>query len=526
MTKDPFENAEITTIEPSPQKRAKGTIGIIGYNKFAVAKMNEKLVEQANAMGLEQDQSIPDIIAIAFDIAQVSDLKDAAAICDDYGCDIILVMRSTESSAANISSILTNESIKISTDFRQPTSQKQSLDELDRLDNELAKSAIEYAISLKEGAKKARRPNLVYGEVSDEEVAKNLEQDLRDRKARIGRRMAGGGYTILSANNNNYIYVLGGAGPKASAAQVTHLIEKGLNCIHSSVNCAPGKHHFEMTGQQPYLTHYKHDLTFLQALGQPIKENYAKRGTKSRVGAIVIPCNTAHRSIPKFCPQELIPKIVDIRDFLKNEKKICSKFILLGTNTTIGVDIGDRTGTYQMFCDTHGLSNEITFITPKGNDQDDIMAAIFEIKAGKLSQAHDKILSVVKKLQDGESSVILGCTELALAFDSAELKEKGFIDPASHLASNAQEFILNSRTQKAINKAAHKTLVHPSDSPSSDSSSEELQSPIDSVPKTFALDHSAKPSNTSASERTKPSPAKIRSPIANRLTPHTKQTTL
>jgi len=516
MSKSPSKIDSASPEESSPKKRAKGTIGIIG-DKFKVAQMNERLVEQANAMNLEKDQDIPDIIAIAFDIKEVSDLKDAAAICYDYGCDTIVIMGSTKLSETNISPAF-DESIEIFTDFRETTSQKQSLDELDRLDNDLAKSIIKYTLSLQDSSSKtARRPNLVYDEVLDEEVEKNLTQDLRERKAHIGKRMTGGGYPILAANDKNYIYILGGAGPKASAAQLTHLVKQGLNCIHSSVNCAPGKHHFEMKGERPYITHYKNDLVFLENLGHRIE----KRGTKGRVGAIVIPCNTAHRSIAKFCPEKLQSKIVDIRQFLETEKAKCSQFILLGTNTTIGADIGDRKGTYQIFCDEHKLDLE-EFITPKGEDQKVIMEAIFEIKAGKLSEAHEKILSIVEKLQDGKKvPVILGCTELALAFTSAELIQSNFIDPAVHLAFNAKEFISESKKKDAITKASRKELGHQSSeeypSSSSSESSEELKSPKTFATKSLVTRTADKPKTTA-----------VGSPLAGRLTnnTHTKQTTL
>lgn len=127
---------------------------------------------------------------------------------------------------------------------------------------------------------------------------------------------------------------------------------------------------------------------------------------------LIMPCNTAHYFKDKITAQVHIP-LVSIIESTADAllKKGVKKAGLLATDGNI------QSGVYNHVFDAKGIELE----TPQGDDQKVIMSLIYDyVKKGILDPDKlpaQKTKEIVKKLQDdGCQSIILGCTELPLAF--------------------------------------------------------------------------------------------------------------
>jgi aspartate racemase len=206
--------------------------------------------------------------------------------------------------------------------------------------------------------------------------------------------------------------------------------------VHYSANSAPGKHRFE-TGVGPsYIEHYKNAVNFFDSINAT---------------HLAIPCNTAHKRLEEFCGDSLF-KIIDIRQCVLDEYQNAEGFILLGTKTTTGVGLNEgEIGTYEKLrCEKY--PDESNFIVPSLQNQEEIMKAIYRVKAGELEEAKKIILDVVcqTRKEHGDFLAILGCTELPLVFNNLELCEFKLIDPTESLSAKCQQEIIKFKTPNPI----------------------------------------------------------------------------
>jgi aspartate racemase len=132
---------------------------------------------------------------------------------------------------------------------------------------------------------------------------------------------------------------------------------------------------------------------------------------RTGVDFVIIPCNTVFYFYDDFFPKVNLPVI-----------HICTPVIqhLKSTTTSANRKIGilsttgtNRTKIYENFFQRHGYQP----ILPSEKNQNNLMHAIYEIKAGKC-QVEPILEAGSELLNYGASKVILGCTELSLVFDA------------------------------------------------------------------------------------------------------------
>lgn len=149
---------------------------------------------------------------------------------------------------------------------------------------------------------------------------------------------------------------------------------------------------------------------------------------------IIMPCNTAHYfydEIVKYLHIPFINMIEEVAKKIKKGKQDISKIGLLATAGTC------KSGVYDKILKKYGIE----VVKPNDADQDIISDLIYGIKAGRTEYNLDDINSILSyfKLQNIDT-VILGCTELPVAFQMMNIKGN-FIDPTKILAQSAIEFV-------------------------------------------------------------------------------------
>jgi len=135
---------------------------------------------------------------------------------------------------------------------------------------------------------------------------------------------------------------------------------------------------------------------------------------KAGAGILAIPCNAAHYFVPQVQAQIGIPILNMIgetcREFRSRLPNASTAGLLAASGTV-------RSGIYQTVFDCAGVD----VITPDNGEQELVQAAIQKIKAGVQDSAIRATFESVggRLAEAGAQAVILGCTEIPLAFDPA-----------------------------------------------------------------------------------------------------------
>jgi len=137
----------------------------------------------------------------------------------------------------------------------------------------------------------------------------------------------------------------------------------------------------------------------------------------SGAGIIAMPCNAAHHFLPEIRKKIKIP-------FLDMIHETCRKLrIQLPDAKTVGLiaSIGTvRSGVYSKSL----LKAGIDILMPSNGEQERIQAAINQVKTGKHDRSTQKTFHSIgqRLVSSGAEAIILGCTEIPLAFDPDEVK--------------------------------------------------------------------------------------------------------
>lgn len=144
---------------------------------------------------------------------------------------------------------------------------------------------------------------------------------------------------------------------------------------------------------------------------------------------LIMPCNTAHHFYDDLLPFVRVPILHMIRETLAEVRRQgigCAG--LLATDGTV------RSGVYDsVFADSG-----ITLLTPDAQGQAAVMDMIYGgVKAGKTSYNTAGVERAIAALQgQGAQTIILGCTELPLAFAMYGIGAPS-VDPTATLARAA-----------------------------------------------------------------------------------------
>ncbi len=147
---------------------------------------------------------------------------------------------------------------------------------------------------------------------------------------------------------------------------------------------------------------------------------------------VVIPCNTAHYWFERLSSVARVP-MISIIDCVEHyiRQKGMKKVGLMATNATV------TAGMYRQRLNVVGGQ----CLAPSSDHQQQLMTAIYQIKAGQLDIGQQGMEAVYKQLiAEGAEAVILGCTEIPVGLatvakqypeqciDATELLAKACVD--------------------------------------------------------------------------------------------------
>lgn len=215
------------------------------------------------------------------------------------------------------------------------------------------------------------------------------------------------------------IGILGGMGPLATIDLATKIIkhtvaEKDNDHIHTIIdNYAqiPDRTAFIIGNGADPTAHLIESATKLESMGADF---------------LIMPCNTAHYFYNDIVKSINIPFLNMISETAKSFKS-GEKIGLLATQGTYSSKIYEKT--------FNELDLEI--IAPPQGLQVLLMDLIYEIKSGKSNGEDIDVASILNHFYDlGITKIILGCTELPVAFQALNIKGD-FFDPTKILALSA-----------------------------------------------------------------------------------------
>lgn len=221
------------------------------------------------------------------------------------------------------------------------------------------------------------------------------------------------------------IGILGGMGPLATCDLMEKIIRrtdaaKDQEHIHIYVDC-----NTNIADRTAAILHGGAD-----PLPEMVKS--AVRLQSMGADALLLPCNTAHYFYGKLQPYVDIPILHMPRETASLLKKMgVERAAVLATDGTIQCGIYDKALEEK----------KIQPIHPEAEDQKMIMSLIYDyVKAGKPFPEPARLQEMAQRLlKQGAQALILGCTELPIAFAGMELPLPA-VDPTDALACAAVRF--------------------------------------------------------------------------------------
>lgn len=163
----------------------------------------------------------------------------------------------------------------------------------------------------------------------------------------------------------------------------------------------------------------------------PALQETARNLEKAGADFIIIPCNTAHYFLPLIQESVKIPILNMIEEAAKETQKRIPQIQKVGLLASIGIYESEIY--HQQF-----KKFNIEVISPEEKDKEEVMKAIYAVKAGNLSEGIKRsILKIAQKLIDkGAEVIIAGCTEIPLILKEGDVSVL-LIDPTQVLAKAA-----------------------------------------------------------------------------------------
>lgn len=145
---------------------------------------------------------------------------------------------------------------------------------------------------------------------------------------------------------------------------------------------------------------------------RPLLAQTAKNVEKMGASFIAIPCNTAHYFHGHIQAAVGIPVLHIMKEVARILKGTVKRAGVLASSGTL------KTKLYEDFLREAGIA----VVLPEDADQDEVMDAIYSVKAGDLKRGRDISLRQGQKLvASGAEAVIAGCTEIPLVIKDGDL---------------------------------------------------------------------------------------------------------
>ncbi len=163
----------------------------------------------------------------------------------------------------------------------------------------------------------------------------------------------------------------------------------------------------------------------------PALQEAARNLEKAGADFIIIPCNTAHYFLPLIQESVKIPILNMIEEAAKETQQRIPQIKKVGLLASIGIY---KTEIYH----EHFKKFNIEVTSPEEKDKEEVMKAIYAVKAGNLSKGIKKsILKIAQELiNKGAEVIIAGCTEIPLILKEGDVSVP-IIDPTQILAKAA-----------------------------------------------------------------------------------------
>ena len=160
----------------------------------------------------------------------------------------------------------------------------------------------------------------------------------------------------------------------------------------------------------------------------PALQEAARNLEKAGADFIIISCNTAHYFLPLIQESVKIPILNMIEEAAKETQQRIPQIKKVGLLASIGIY---KTEIYHQ----HFKKFNIEVTSPEEKDKEEVMKAIYAVKAGNLSEGIKKsILKIAQELiNKGAEVIIAGCTEIPLILKEGDVSVP-IIDPTQILA--------------------------------------------------------------------------------------------
>lgn len=148
----------------------------------------------------------------------------------------------------------------------------------------------------------------------------------------------------------------------------------------------------------------------------PVMQAGLQRLVQMGAQLIAIPCNTAHHYWPTLQAGVDVPVLNMIQEtaaWIRARLPQVERVGILATSGTLAVEL------YQRALEGEGL----TPLTPTPGELETIMAAIYQVKAGRLTGEPQALLRQAGQalVERGAQALILGCTEIPLVLGDGDL---------------------------------------------------------------------------------------------------------
>lgn len=171
----------------------------------------------------------------------------------------------------------------------------------------------------------------------------------------------------------------------------------------------------------------------------PLLTHSARVLKQAGAGILAIPCNTAHYYVPALEREVGIPVLNMIVETLRDLNARLPEARAVGLLASLGTV---RSRIYDCVFQKNGVD----VVVPETADQELVSAAIYKVKAGTQDEKTRQSLESVgaKLISLGVQAVILGCTEIPLAFNESSV---GYpcLNPTRSLAQAAVDWALGRR---------------------------------------------------------------------------------
>lgn len=225
------------------------------------------------------------------------------------------------------------------------------------------------------------------------------------------------------------IGILGGMGPEATVDLYRHIIDltpasKDQDhikvIIYSNPKIPDRTEAIVAQGESP-LPYLIESAEFLEKWG---------------AGIIAMPCNTAHYYLPEIQQRAAVPILDMIEETCAD---LCTRLPEIHTVGLLAIDGTLRSGVYHRVMAEAGVK-----ILVSGNaEQQKIQSAIARVKAGVTKLPTQEIFETAARrlIEAGAEAIILGCTEVPLAFDPDKI-DRPCLNPTRILAKAAVNWAL------------------------------------------------------------------------------------